>query len=197
MLRLSGFVFALAFGVAAWAGVDSASFATLSWFMFIIIIGIISPIIGIVLAIVLSSVLSGIFPPEADGKNPLSGPLAGLFFGAIAHAVILFMEQLILDLVDAAFMCFAIDAHNGIVSPRGEVVHRFMGTNFGDQLSDKGKESAGVTDEEDKLGSRTTVNPVPGAAAALPPPGSVPPPPPVAVMPAPASSGAYAGDAQL
>jgi hypothetical protein len=150
VLRLSGYVFALAFGVIAWAAVDSKYFADYWWFLLVIMVGIISPIFGIVLALLVSTFLTALFSvtnTDATGNvvvvNVLSGPLAGLFFGSIAHAVLLFMEQLILDLVDAAFMCFALDTHNHVISPRGEVVHRYMGTNFAESLSDEGKVMVG------------------------------------------------------
>jgi len=174
VLRLSGFVFAFVFGIIAWAGVDTKCFGELWFLIFLILVGIISPILGIVLAIILSSALAGFGGAfggggngstcGANNSNPLSGPLAGLFFGSIAHAVLLFMEQLILDLVDAAFMCFAIDTHNGIISPRGEVVHRFMGATFGDQLTDSAK--AQPTVAAGAKGPTPDVMPPPVAGAA-------------------------------
>ena len=169
VLRLSGYVFALAFGVIAWAAVDSKYFADFWWFIFLIMVGIISPIFGIVLALLVSTVLAAAFAvafPDGATGNPLSGPLAGLFFGSIAHAVLLFMEQLILDLVDAAFMCFALDTHNHVISPRGEVVHRYMGTNFAESLSDEGKVMVGKPAPRDVATTNPVISMPPASAAA-------------------------------
>ncbi|KAA0167422.1 hypothetical protein FNF27_02485 [Cafeteria roenbergensis] len=135
ILRLSGFVFAMVFSIVAWAGVDPDTFGQLWPAILVIMVGIYSPIFGIVLAVLASSYLDGMIADDQGRPISISGPLAGLFFGSVAHAILLFMEQLILDLVDSAFVCFAIDTFNGIISPRGEVVHRFMGANFGDQLA--------------------------------------------------------------
>jgi hypothetical protein len=174
VLRLSGYVFALAFGILTWAIIDASSFQDMWWFSLIILIGIIFPIAGIVLALVLSTLLASLGQTAGctSCENPLAGPLAGLFFGSIAHAVMLFMEQLILDLVDAAFMCFALDAHNHVISPRGEVVHRFMNASFADQLSDSCKEATKLPAEGVPNPAVGMVPPQTVAYPVAPPPGA-------------------------
>ena len=159
VLWLSGFVFSVVFGVIAWVSVDSQSLANQWPLAFVMIACIISPIVGIAMALLFSTILNGdLF------NSPIDGLIAGLLFGSIAHALMRFMEQLILDLVDAAFMCFAIDTHNGIISPRGEVVHRFMGATFGDQLTDSAK--AQPTVAAGAKGPTPDVMPPPVAGAA-------------------------------
>jgi hypothetical protein len=190
VLRVSGFCFALAFAMASWAGVDSSTISSLWFMVFIIIVGIISPIFGIILSLLLSSIFGFLVNncpqnddgvpchPDPNAPNPLSGPLAGLFFGSIAHAILLFMEQLILDLVDAAFMCFALDAHNRVVSARGEVVHRFMNAEFSTQLAESYKTAAASGGVPIAMPASAMVAGM--STGGAPPPGAYAPPPPAA-----------------